>query len=115
MSKSSPARLTPWRVSCPQAASGAGTFKDYARTRDPLASERKAAQIDDRFRFLLEALDETFAATGIAVKDAEGNPMIYAETGEATGEEFDERGRLVRAGRGYRWGRVLEDAVNEAG
>lgn len=108
MSKSSPARLTPWRVSCPRAASGAGAFKVYARTRDPLASERKAAQIADRFRFLPEALDETFAATGIAVKDAEGNPMIYAETGEATGEEFDERGRLVRAGHGYRWGRVAK-------
>lgn len=83
-----------------------GTIKDYVKACDPLAGERQVTRIGDRFRYLLEVLDDAFAARGLVVKDETGERRILAERGEATGEETDERGRLVRAGRGYRWGRV---------
>lgn len=86
--------------------SRAGTVKDYVKARDPLAGEREITKVAIRFRYLLEVLDEAFAARGLVQRDADGNPLIRAERGEATGEETDERGRMVRAGRGYRWGRV---------
>jgi hypothetical protein len=83
-----------------------GTVKDYVTARDPLAGAREITRVADRFRYLLEVLDDSFAACGAVVKDTDGNREIRAERGEATGEETDERGRVVRAGRGYRWGRV---------
>ncbi|WP_375453735.1 hypothetical protein [uncultured Methylobacterium sp.] len=87
---------------------GAGTFKGYAEARG-MAGDRKASQVADRFRFLLEALDETFAARGLLVRDKDGEALIRAETGVRTGEETDDRGRVVPAGHGYRWGRQITD------
>lgn len=82
-----------------------GTIKDYVKSCDPLAGERQVTRIGDRFRYLLEVLDDAFAARGLVVKDAEGNRVIRAEQGEATGDEFDKNGRKVPAGHGFRWGR----------
>lgn len=86
--------------------SRAGTIKDFVKSKDPLAGEREVTKAAIKFRWMLEVLDEKFAARGLVQRDADGNPLIRAERGEATGEETDERGRTVRAGRGYRWGRV---------
>ncbi|WP_375408538.1 hypothetical protein [uncultured Methylobacterium sp.] len=88
-----------------------GTIKDYVRSKDMLASDRKVTETAIRFRYLLEALDDTFAATGAVVRDQEGNTLIRTELGEATGEETDEKGRLVPAGKGHRWGRVQGEEV----
>ncbi len=83
-----------------------GTIKDYVKACDPLAGERQVTRIGDRFRYLLEVLDDAFAARGLVVKDETGERRILAERGEATGEETDERGRLVPRGHGHRWGRT---------
>ncbi|GJD92902.1 hypothetical protein [Methylobacterium iners] len=82
-----------------------GTIKDYVRSKDMLASDRKVTEIAVRFRYLLEVLDEAFAARGLVVKDENGDRVIRAEVGTATGEETDERGRVVPAGHGHLWGR----------
>ncbi len=60
----------------------------------------------ERFLLLLGAVDETFAATGLVVRDKDGNPRGRAKNGKAIGAETDERGRLVPAGHGYLWGRA---------
>lgn len=86
--------------------SRAGTIKDYVRSKDPLAGDREVTKAAIKFRYVLEVLDEAFAAHGLVVKDKNGNSAIRAERSDATGEEFDERGRLVPAGHGHHWGRV---------
>ncbi|KQQ39065.1 hypothetical protein ASF58_23275 [Methylobacterium sp. Leaf125] len=91
-----------------------GTIKDYVHSCDPLAGERQVTRIGDRFRYLLEVLDDAFAARGMVVKDEAGECRIRADRGETIGEETDERGRLVQAGRGYRWGRVAASRDAEA-
>lgn len=73
------------------------SFAAYAaqRGRD---SRRAVGHIAEHFRMLLEAVDDAFAAHGVR------NQLERAFRGEATGEEFDERGRLVPNGQGFRFG-----------
>ncbi len=76
---------------------GRSTFAQYAASRGK-AGDRGTAYVAEHFRILMEYLDEDFAAEGV---------QTVAERffqGERTGEETDEKGRVVPAGHGHAWG-----------
>ncbi|MBB2959864.1 hypothetical protein [Methylobacterium sp. R2-1] len=76
---------------------GRQTFGQFAEARGK-AGDRGTACVAEHFRILLEYLDADFAAEGVAtVVDR------FFRT-ESTGEETDERGRVVPAGHGHAWG-----------
>lgn len=77
--------------------SGRKTFAQYAADRGK-GGERGTAYIAEHFRILLEDLDGFFAAEGVATT------IDRFFQGERTGEETDERGRVVPAGHGHAWG-----------
>lgn len=76
---------------------GTMSLRQYAEARGK-SGERGVAAVGAQFQFLLQALDESFSAFGVAQE-------IRAFQGEKTGEETDARGVVVPKGHGYRWGR----------
>lgn len=76
---------------------GRSSFGQFAAARGK-AGDRGTAYVAEHFRILLEYLDDDFAAEGVAVV------IDRFFRAEDTGEETDERGRVVPAGHGHAWG-----------
>jgi hypothetical protein len=104
---------------------GERTFQSYAAHEHDLAArrlglrrgapgagkpgDRAIGRVADRFRWALEEAAEILAATGKSRAPIRG---VRAE--HITAEEFDEKGRLVPAGQGYRWGERHDAHAGEA-
>lgn len=76
---------------------GRQTFAQFAEARGK-GGDRGTAYMAEHFRILMENLDEDFAAEGVE------NIQERFFTGQKTGEETDERGRVVPGGQGQYWG-----------
>ena len=79
--------------------------------RDPgKVSDRAITRVADRLRHLLEVVAEELAATGKARSTIRGE-----QAAPNPDEDFDEKGRLVAPGEGYRWGDRSDDAAATKG
>jgi hypothetical protein len=85
---------------------GDETFASLAIARG-MDSRGGRTAMANRFRWLLEAVDEEFAARGSLVDE------VRAWRAEVEEVEVDERGRQVPRGQGYRWGRRSDEGGEE--
>lgn len=101
---------------------GERTFQSYAAQQQQIqarrlglrqptkVSDRAINRVAEQFREVLEDLAEGLAAAGKA-----RSPIRGEQAPENPAEDFDDKGRLVAPGAGYRWGHRDDDVAEGAG